>query len=180
MTMSERYLPTEAAARKRVPMATGVVDYFPDALAAVAEVSYKGNEQHNPGQPLHWSRDKSSDFADTIMRHLVERGTVDTDGLRHSAKLAWRALANLQVELEEAYGLDLPRNCKKGNTQNGLRSDIVATNDVAKVSADYATLERSGLIGGASSYSADREVGQRATGWHCLDKYHDTPEYVGR
>jgi hypothetical protein len=95
-------LPTDPKRRKDVPIVRGVLDYFPDAIAAVAEISRMGNEQHNPGQPLHWSRDKSSDHADCIGRHLIERGTIDTDGGRHSAKLAWRALALLQLELENA------------------------------------------------------------------------------
>lgn len=93
-------LPNDAAERKALPLATGVLDYFPDALAAVAEVSRKGNDQHNPGEPLHWSKDKSTDHADCLVRHLLERGTFDDDGARHSAKLAWRALALLQVELD--------------------------------------------------------------------------------
>ena len=95
-------LPTDPKARKGIPLITGVLDYFPDALAAVAEVSRLGNEQHNPGQPLHWDRSKSADHANCIGRHLIERGTKDTDGSRHSAKLAWRALALLQLELERA------------------------------------------------------------------------------
>lgn len=89
------------AARKRTPITSGVLDYFPAALAAVAEISVKGNEQHNPGQPLHWARNKSQDHADCVARHLIERGGIDIDGARHSAKLAWRALALLQTELEE-------------------------------------------------------------------------------
>lgn len=93
-------LPTDAAARKDVPITTGVLDYFPDAIAEVALLSKVGNEQHNPGQPLHWAREKSTDHADCIVRHLMERGTRDTDGQRHSAKVAWRALANLQLEIE--------------------------------------------------------------------------------
>lgn len=97
-------LPTEAKARKAIPICTGVLDYFPDALAAVAEVSRLGNEQHNPGQPLHWARGKSTDQEDCLVRHLLERGTIDTDGSRHSAKLAWRALAILQLEIEAARG----------------------------------------------------------------------------
>ncbi|KAF1711076.1 hypothetical protein CSC70_03885 [Pseudoxanthomonas kalamensis DSM 18571] len=32
----------------------------------------------------------------------MQRGTVDTDGVRHSAKVAWRALALLQKEIEAA------------------------------------------------------------------------------
>ena len=94
------HLPSESQARKELPITSGVVDYFPDALVEVAHVSYVGNQQHNPGQPLHWAREKSSDHADCITRHLLDRGTRDSDGLRHSAKLAWRALALLQLEIE--------------------------------------------------------------------------------
>src|SRR5690606_28959464 len=72
------------------------------ALAAVAACSKAGNDQHNPGQPLHHARAKSGDEADALVRHLLERGTIDTDGIRHSAKVAWRALALLQKELEAA------------------------------------------------------------------------------
>lgn len=86
--------------RKTYPIATGCLDYFPAALAAVAHVSKVGNDQHNPGQPLHWDRSKSTDEADALIRHFLERGTLDSDGLRHSAKVAWRALALLQKELE--------------------------------------------------------------------------------
>mgnify|MGYP000364323046 CR=1 FL=1 len=82
-------------------MARGLLDYFPDALAEVSHVSFVGNEQHNPGQELHWAKGKSTDHADCILRHLVDRGTFDTDGLRHSAKVAWRALALLQTEIED-------------------------------------------------------------------------------
>lgn len=93
-------LPTEAAARKNLPLYSGVMRYFPDALTAIAAVSKAGNDQHNPGQPLHWSRGKSGDHHDCLARHLLESGTVDSDGHRHSAKAAWRALAILQLEIE--------------------------------------------------------------------------------
>jgi len=93
-------LPTDPKERKGVPITTGVLDYFPDAVAEVAKVSRIGNEQHNPGQPLHWAKEKSTDHADCIVRHLMERGTLDVDGARHSAKLAWRALALLQTEID--------------------------------------------------------------------------------
>jgi hypothetical protein len=110
-------LPTDPAERKKIPMTTGVLDYFSAALAEVARVSFQGNEQHNPGQPLHWSRGKSNDHADTILRHLVDRGGRDVDGMRHSAKLAWRCLALLQLELEaegapRARGARLPEDTK--------------------------------------------------------------------
>lgn len=99
-------LPTAASDRKEYPVITGVIDYFPLAIAEVARVSKVGNDQHNPGQPLHWAREKSTDHANCIGRHLMERGTVDEDGTRHSAKMAWRALALLQTELEMAQGYD--------------------------------------------------------------------------
>ena len=99
--ISAERLPTDSAARKRIPIVTGVLDYFPDAIAAIAEVSFVGNEKHNPGEPLHWSRGKSPDHADCIGRHLLERGTMDpVTNVRHSAQLAWRALALLQIEIE--------------------------------------------------------------------------------
>ena len=92
--------------RKDIPLATGLLDYFPAALAEVARLSKLGNDKHNPGQPLHWSRDKSTDHADCIMRHLIERGSIAPDGTRHSAALAWRALALLQLEMEaEGYAV---------------------------------------------------------------------------
>jgi hypothetical protein len=102
-------LPTDAAARKAIPLCSGLLDYFPDALIAIAQLSKIGNDQHNPGQPLHWARGKSTDEADTLVRHLIDRGTVDTDGIRHSAKMAWRALALLQKEIEEGDGLPISR-----------------------------------------------------------------------
>ena len=93
-------LPTDAKARKAVPLYAGCLRYFPDALAAVAELSRVGNKQHNPGKPLHWDRSKSGDELDALLRHLLDAGTMDTDGVRHSTKVAWRALANLQKEIE--------------------------------------------------------------------------------
>lgn len=99
-------LPEGAADRKRFPVASGVLDYFPDALVAISEVSYRGNQQHNPGQPLHWARSKSTDQDDTIIRHFMQRGTRDTDGIRHSAKMCWRALALLQLEIEAEQAAD--------------------------------------------------------------------------
>lgn len=97
-------LPTKSSERKEYPITEGVLDYFPDAIAEVARVSFVGNEKHNPGQPLHWNREVSNDHADCVGRHLLERGTVDDDGLRHSACLVWRGLALLQLEMEALKG----------------------------------------------------------------------------
>lgn len=108
--------------RKRYPMTGGLGDYFPDALAAVAHISWQGNEKHNPGEELHWARGKSMDHADCVARHLQQRGTIEqitlngvSHTVRHSAQLAWRALALLQEELEHEYGFELPRGAKAPN-----------------------------------------------------------------
>lgn len=98
---SDMLLPTDAQERKQIPITTGVLDYFPLAIAEVAKCSWAGNQQHHPDKELHWDKTKSTDHADCIGRHLVDRGKFDTDGQRHSAKLAWRALALLQLELEK-------------------------------------------------------------------------------
>lgn len=97
---SKMILPTDSAERKCIPITSGVLDYFPLAIAEVAKASYAGNQQHHEGSALHWDKSKSTDHSDCISRHLIDRGKVDSDGIKHSAKLAWRALALLQIELE--------------------------------------------------------------------------------
>ncbi len=103
-------LPEGHGERKDVPIVTGVLDYFPLAIAYVARISKLGNDQHNPGEPLHWARGKSSDHADCVGRHLMQRGTFDADTfadgerVRHTGKAAWRVLALLQEELEAEAG----------------------------------------------------------------------------
>lgn len=105
-------LPTDSKHRKTLPMATGVLDYFPAALAEVARLSRAGNDKHNPGQPMHHARGKSSDHADCILRHLTDRGQIDPeDGFLHDVKIAWRALALLQEALE-ARGAPLARGAR--------------------------------------------------------------------
>jgi hypothetical protein len=102
-------LPAGSKERMDVPLARGLLDYFPSALAEIAKVSKAGNDKHNPGEDMHHARGKSMDHADCILRHLVDRGRIDPDdGMRHSAKVAWRALALLQEELE-AEGAPLAR-----------------------------------------------------------------------
>lgn len=96
-----------ALSRKDIPIGTVMRDYFPLAFAYLAWVCKKGNDQHNPGQPLHWARDKSTDHIDCAGRHLLGAGTQDSDHVRHSGKLMWRSAAILQLELEAA-GWSMP------------------------------------------------------------------------
>lgn len=89
--------------RKRVNLLV-VLQYFHDALAEIAEVIEHGQQQHNT---KGWDRSKSGDELPALLRHIVDAGYVDTDGQLHSAKVAWRALANLQKELEVQRGLPI-------------------------------------------------------------------------
>jgi hypothetical protein len=107
-------LPTDSEERKDIPIFSGVLNYFPLAIAAVARLSRAGNDKHNPGQPLHWSRDKSTDHSDCVARHLIDVETLDpVTGEHEDAKaLAWRALALLQVLEEKRLGKPMSRGSK--------------------------------------------------------------------
>lgn len=105
-------LPEDDTARGRAPMMDGLLSYFPNALAYVAEVSKIGSEKHNVGQPMHWARGKSMDHGNKILRHQVDAGLKDAGGTRHSGYVAWRALAQLQEELEYEEGYPMSRGSK--------------------------------------------------------------------
>lgn len=93
--------PKTSAERKAEPLHSGVLLYFPDALAAVARLSKKANDKHNPGEPLHWSRHKSTDHDDCVARHALTLEELDPDtGELEAVNRAWRSLAALQL-LEE-------------------------------------------------------------------------------
>lgn len=106
--------PTDPQARKAVPVHSGCLMYFPAALAAVAQHSARGNDQHNPGQPLHHDRSKSGDELDALARHLLEGDLV---------AVAWRALAALQKQLE-AEGAPIAPAAR--NMARQLREDAIA------------------------------------------------------
>jgi hypothetical protein len=84
--------------------------YFPLAWLEEVRVAVLGNKQHNPGQPLHWAREKSTDQLNTAFRHQFDyaeakaRGVVvprDRDGKAQLAQAIWRLKAQLQLDLEE-------------------------------------------------------------------------------
>jgi hypothetical protein len=87
--------------RKDMPVYSGVLKYFPNAIKYVAFVSKKGNEQHHPDKPLHWDMDKSTDDPDAEVRHLIDHSInpIDEDGVLHLGKTAWRSLAMLERHL---------------------------------------------------------------------------------
>ncbi len=116
-------LPTDSSERKNYPILSGCVKYFPAALAGVARISKIGNDKHNPGQPLHHARSKSTDHGDCIVRHLIDAEDLlaayrrgDTSATKEMIltevnQLAWRALSYSQV-LQEEFGAPLAPGAK--------------------------------------------------------------------
>lgn len=117
-------IPQGDAERKDAPMHRGLLGYFPGALFEVAAHSLTSDRKHNPGNPTapNWSRGKSTDHEDCIVRHLIDAGprlkrdadgrwrdeqgrfcTADADVQArkyHLTAIAWRALALLQEHCE--------------------------------------------------------------------------------
>lgn len=102
--MTENAKPPEQLGAKTHPITSGLLDYAPNALAAVAAHSKYGNDKHNGvGSPLRWSYHRSTHHADAVGTHLLQRGTVDPEtGKSHTIALAWRAIMLLETELVEA------------------------------------------------------------------------------
>lgn len=115
-------LPTDSAERKNYPLLRGFFNYFPAAIMRVANLSFRANEKHNPGEPMHHARGKSTDHGDCILRHTMDledlkalllrggyaEGETATEEvkaaiLEEAAQRAWRAMAELQ-ELCEEHG----------------------------------------------------------------------------
>jgi hypothetical protein len=99
------HLPEGQEERNQMLLFDGFMAYFPNAMAEVAKLSYAATKQHHPDQPMHWDRSKSTDHLNKIGRHMIDAGKLDDKDQRHSAALAWRAMANLQEELERDLGL---------------------------------------------------------------------------
>jgi hypothetical protein len=80
------------------------LERYSRAIVELSRCSVAGNAQHCNGKGLVWDRNKSSDHENCALRHLFDHGTVDTDGVRHTAKVLWRVLAMLQLEIERDNG----------------------------------------------------------------------------
>tara|TARA_Y100000004_G_scaffold35559_3_gene38128 strand:+ start:3721 stop:4002 length:282 start_codon:yes stop_codon:yes gene_type:complete len=85
-------LPTDPDERKSIPIHTGFIKYFPDAIVEVTKLSCKGSKQHHTNNKVYWDKSKSQDELDALMRHLLEEDW---------AAVAWRAMANLQRECDK-------------------------------------------------------------------------------
>jgi hypothetical protein len=91
-----------SAERKEMPVQEVMANYFPDAFAALARHSKKANDKHNPGEPMHWARHKSSDHLNCAGRHLLTPDEINEDtGEIELVAAAWRCLAAVQLREEK-------------------------------------------------------------------------------
>lgn len=123
-------LPTDSVVRKKYPLGRGFFGYFPAAIMRIANLSFRANERHNPGEPMHHARGKSTDHYDCILRHTMDaedlkawlernanlieteeqrahRETIVQAYLEELTQRAWRACAELQEACEEYDGAPL-------------------------------------------------------------------------
>ena len=63
-------LPEDAQQRKDIPIYTGFIKYFPDAIIEVTKRSVEGSRQHH-GDKVWWDKSKSKDELDSLMRHAL-------------------------------------------------------------------------------------------------------------
>src|SRR6185436_4157756 len=121
-------LPTDPKERKQLQLYTFMFHYFPDAWLEVVRIARLGNEQHNPGEPLHWARGKSTDQMNAAFNHVFDYGAgqrVDSDGGYHLAKAIWRLMAQLQLDVEQdqrdktVHWTPTPENYQR-NPDNGF------------------------------------------------------------
>lgn len=115
-------LPTVDKERKELQMWTYLFGYFPKTFLAVLGVCVAGNKQHNPGEPLHWAREKSTDQLNTAFRHQFDYGLgvkKDTDGQWHLAKAIWRLSAQLELDIEA----DEKTKAAAGFNAHGMHSE---------------------------------------------------------
>ncbi len=82
---------------------------FPRAIEAVARVSEAGDAKHNGTVRSYLSVENGhQEYSESMMRHIFDEiieGPIELeDGSLHAAKIAWGALARLEIHLEKAKG----------------------------------------------------------------------------
>ncbi len=85
----------------KTPLFQGLLDYFPRACLAVADVSARGAEKY-AWKGWESVPDGINRYKDAHARHIVNEsidGDYDPDGFLHAAQIAWNALAVLELKL---------------------------------------------------------------------------------
>lgn len=85
------------------PVFRGLLDYFPRACLAVADVSAAGAQKY-AWKGWESVPDGVNRYSDALVRHIINEsieGEFDPDGFLHKAQQAWNALAALELYLRE-------------------------------------------------------------------------------
>jgi hypothetical protein len=151
LTPSPTTLSSDNTTRKNTRIVGGVLGYFPAAIVGVAKHSADNNERYNPGQPMHWSIDKSIEHGECAQRHLLDvselRVAIDRapdlrtkldliDAILTEANaLAWRALALSQTLHMEFDGAPMPFNARRSEPEPTVTE--TAVDDLEFILADY-------------------------------------------
>lgn len=85
------------------PVFRGLLDYFPRACLAIAQVSEAGAKKYSW---KGWEKvdDGVNRFSDALVRHIVNEsieGEYDPEGFLHKAQQAWNACAALELFLRQ-------------------------------------------------------------------------------
>jgi len=126
-------LPTDATERKNTPVYTGFMCFFPLGIAEVAKHSHDSTQQHHPGEPCHWDKNKSTDEKDSQARHLLDQTFPDQtldELILHARAGAWRAMANLERLCAERQVRDAWQreyNARVANGEDEIRGHTYET-----------------------------------------------------
>lgn len=89
----------------KAPVLRGVIQYFPLALDAVAQVSAFGAAKYTWNG---WEAvpDGVNRYGDALARHILKDGADPQSKLSHAAHAAWNALARLELMLRAEHARD--------------------------------------------------------------------------
>lgn len=141
-------LPRDDKERKNLPLFKMICGYFPKALREVTRVCVANNVRYNPDRTpndINWARGKSTDQLGSLFRHILE---ARVDGLVFEdlppevqaacgpgfervyvlAEAAWRALAALELQIEEQEAqVDLRKPDYLGRTIQSTTAPLSGT-----------------------------------------------------
>ena len=101
---------------------------FPRAIQAVAEVSKLGDAKHNNATVRSYSgmENGHQEYSEAMIRHVFDEimtGPIDPeDGKLHAARIAWAALARLEIQLEKEHGEPVDYQYEGGPIGEAIKS----------------------------------------------------------
>ena len=89
----------------KLPIGRGFMDYFPNAIEGIAEVSQFGYDKYGAWGGWRDVPDAYGRYKDALMRHLTAAAAGEMadpeSGLQHLAHAAWNILALIELSVEK-------------------------------------------------------------------------------